>query len=195
MSDFHSICIAAAEAILGGSLSADPVEFPNAQHVHQSSWKFLARINELGMLTHISQDAMSMRSDEPAINERAYACGHMILEQARKFVRVFNVAQNSMLATLSVPEDIHRLIAERKYQGITNREYTSDQWILRGVMPLIDDSRLFAPQVLAQASDVESAVVSTDNLVGIHVIDLKWGRRATSKGGLWPAVIEALRRI
>ena len=153
-------------------------EEPQAQHVNRTSWPFLANINELGLLTWMSQDAMSMLSSRAMMNERAYVCGKMQVANGKKFVNNFNLRHDDKFATLSVYIDLRTVIAQGRYLGITNRELDEEtgEWRIRGLMPSVDDSRIH----------------TGDDTIGVHVIDLKWGRKATSASGLWKAIIAAL---
>lgn len=146
----------------------------------------MAKINGLGLLTWLSQDALSRLSKEPNFGERSYVSGHMPLDKAREFSIRFNIDHDDMLATLTIPipaDMLRTLIAEGRYQGITNREIDEDtgEWKIRGAMPSIDDERIWKHY--------------GTSLVGVHVVDLKWGRSATSKKGLWRAIIQVLNKL
>lgn len=176
---FIEDCIDAGDKIRNGYLYSE--EFPEVYHVHRSSWPYLGEINERGFLTWQSQDAMSMKSSKAVLGERAYVCGKMLHAQGKKFVTAFNLQNEDKFATLTVPiARLSGLIDQGRYLGITNREFDKEkqEWKTRGVMPAIDDSRMYTDDSV--------------HLLGIQVIDLVWGRRATSSSGLWKAILEVL---
>lgn len=184
--DFYEQAKQAEEDILEGSLEGSR---PTSQQVHRTSWKYLAKINGLGLLTYTSQDALSGPSKEANFSERAYVKGYMPVQLARRFATIFNIEHNDMMATLAVPIEktiLKALVAQGRYLGITNRhvDETTGKWNkVRGVMPSINYMLKPMSSIISEPPGIA---------VGVEVIDLKWGRSATSKKGLWKAVIHAL---
>lgn len=182
MEDFWEQTREVAKAIRGGSLYAGD-EYPNAQQVHRSSWRYLADINDLGFLTMISQDSLDWRSGYSNPAERSYVAGWVPTNLALKFIEKFNFGNNDKFACIctAVPKEVFKT---KKVIGITNYDIdkSTQQPYIRGLSPGFVDMRAMSYWMDKPVSYVEA-------------VDCKWGRPARSKKGLWKAVILALRQI
>ena len=147
----------------------------------------LAKINELGLLTWMSQDALEDVSEDVQHHERAYVCGVMPRELTKIFVTKFNVSSNCMFATMSIALPREKL-GRNVRMGITNRsvDRATGEWKIRGVAPGVTDERM----IQHMNREYEEGF-----LAEVDVIDPEWGRPATSKKGLWSAVIKILTEM
>src|SRR5437764_408314 len=98
MEDFLLDARESAERIRTGSLRQEAGE-----RVHHSSWELLAQINEKGLLTWNSQDAIDPTTGETKDTERPYVEGTMPLDRARIFVDDFNLTHDDKIAMLCIP--------------------------------------------------------------------------------------------
>lgn len=160
-------------------------EHPEAQQVHKSSWRYLADINDLGFFTTISQDARDWRTGYSNPMERSYVEGWMPTDLARKFLLNFNFGQNDKFACLCV-EQPREVFMNKKVIGIANWDKNPDgEPYIRGPSP----GAVSKAQMMGMNANYGEGAISF-----VQVVDCKWGRSATSKKGLWRAVILALRQ-
>lgn len=178
---------ASAKAIRDGILLVEPIE--EWSQVHRSSWESLAVINDLGLITYNSQDAIDQETGEVKTYERSYLEGFMLPERAQPFVEMVNMFSDkvayrmggtldpttSMAQTLLLPT-----IAVAKHQDEHGSWYTG--------MALKLDMKQRVIDRLKKEAQIPDEVPVTK----VVVFDPKWGRTAISKNGLFKEVIKAL---
>lgn len=193
MEQFVRACSNAAKEIREGSLYGGD-EYPDAQQVDQSSWEHLAQINELGMLTWVSQDAINWKTHEPNFTERSFVSGIMPAVFARSFVEDFSLRNNDKFASLclNVPKSCFKEKSDGKFiRGTTNFDEVRGTHIIEMRGPIIGTIPNETMSLLKHIHKLPDKL----DLIGVDVIDLHWGRMATSKNGLWKSVTRSLAQV
>lgn len=164
---FMERCQRSADWIRQGGLK----EADNISQVEQQSHEWLAKINELGLLTTNSQDGQE--------DERSYIFGYMPFKYAYKFVNAVNCYSDKiclLILPCDNPKPSMLPVTRWKGEGITNA------W-------LYDDLELHESE--KRAYNVPRNI----KLGYIVLIDPTWERKAYNKGGLWHDTVDALKRL
>lgn len=175
---FETLCRDAADKIRRGSLSFEPVK--DWAQVHESAWESLAQINESGLLTRNSQDAIDTHTGLVKDFERCYVIGFMPLNKAEFFVDKIN-SQSNCVAFIQTPcNEWRRSIAVSKTTAVTK---IPRYWLSTTNTP----ERILK---LQEALHIPSALP-----VGlVSVFDPRWGHPAITKSndGLFNVILYAL---
>lgn len=158
--------------------------------LHESSWPYIAEINRLGLITFAGQDAKDPVDGQVKKWERSYLTGFMPLEQAREFITNINLFEPGMTAAIcvTVPDWSPVWTQEGAAGSIATNAFWDERrgrWNMRGVS--------FYNLIKYNKAWLHRYGLPEDfPLVGVTVIDTKWGRVASSKKGLYNAVIRSL---
>ena len=162
--------------------------------VDPASFALLADINDAGMLTTNSQDAI-----EPLPVQRAYVDGLMLPAQARAYIKWLNVNTDMVaFASSMLYSDNSRATSEvfKSLPGLgiavtrTREGAAKGEWLrTTSVMPAVANSWGRA----AFEMRAVFGLLPSKDVVNVTSFDPKWGRSAVSKDGLFPAVVRALK--
>lgn len=174
---------AEAKFIRDGGLRIDS-QYPQ---VHESSWEPLAIINERGILTYGSQDAIDSESGDVKDYERSYIQACMLdTEETYQIVERFNLWSDSMIAYICVKVNETVYSKNRTSKIATSLRFHDNSWFASMSLRLVQD-----PQWNRMMRS-EFGLRKRVPIVNVCFIDAKWGRPATADNGLFNAVLEAL---
>lgn len=187
---FHAARQRMAEHIRGGGLVV-PKEYAQAD---PSSFSLLAVINEGGMLTTNSQDAI-----EPLPVQRAYVEGLMLPVHARAYLRwiTVNTGMVAFAPTVTYCDNGRAagvvdntlpavgIAVTRKREGAAAGEWKRASNLKAAFGSTWEHEAKMMINVYGMLPRKDAVLVCT--------FDPVWGRSALSKDGLFPAVIHALR--
>lgn len=190
MDSFREATRVQAERIRNGSLDE---KHPGAEQVHRSSWKYLAKVNEKGLITTNSQDAVNSYTGETKSYERAFIEGYMPIEAAILFVDRINLTFEDKIAmlVLSIPKETMTMPDGSIVKGVTiavtqRFNETTGEWFRSAQMGG------FQREEHLSIHKSWWSIPESFQMIGIQVFDTKWGRPARSKNGLFKAVIKTL---
>lgn len=171
---------AAAKFIREGGLRLEP-QYPQ---VHESSWESLALINERGVLTYGSQDAIDSNTGEKKDYERCYITAVMLdTVETYQLVERFNLWSDSMIAFVC---------AKGSRNVLSNIPVSLRFQKKRGGWFASMRLRLVMDPVWVGSARYEFGLTKRLPIVEVNFIDSKWGRPATEDNGLYSAVLQAL---
>lgn len=177
----------AADAIRGGSLLFEPIE--EWSQVHHSAWEFLAKINELGLITFNSQDSIEAVDGSVKSYERSYVEGLMPPDEAMKFCEIMNLFTDKVayFNAAKLDDDTKNSEIILRPEIIVTARSAPRNRIQRGYGLQLDHKPImisYFKQSVHVPEDIPVLVVS--------VFDPKWGRPARYRNGLFTDIIKAL---
>lgn len=167
-------------------------EGPTAEQVHRSSWKYLARINEKGLITTNSQDAVDAHTGEVKDYERPYVVGLMQFEMAKLFVDRINLNRDDIVAmiadTLPKGQGNRPDGSWKSAQIAVTRRFNEEtgEWFRSAQMSVHE------PAEMIEAFTELFSLPRNVTWIPVQIFDTKWGRPARSKNGLYKAILKAL---
>lgn len=146
--------------------------------VHRSSYEPLAQINERGLITVVSQDALDSRDGSTKNFERSFVRGFMLPEEAEVFVRRVNMNSDKVAYRLALGHypQVHDIVVSKRLDKF-GLPYPSFRLSTA-------DSPLWINKWKQDVSDIAPTLPA--------VFDPKWGRSATSKKGLFKNILDNL---
>ncbi len=180
---FNRLIRRSVKFILGGGLRYEPVY--KYMQVHHSSWEPLALINSRRLFTFDSQDALFAETGRTKPCERSYIMGFMLPSEALTFVNNINIWNDDKVALICF---------EPKEERATHGEITvtcmfdetSGTWFGSNVMDAL------MTQEYRESLNEQYRIPDSLQLYAVQVFDTKWGRSASSRNGLFNAVLRAL---
>lgn len=166
-----------AKNIREGSLHSDARD--PLTEVHKSSYEPLARINDLGLITVVSQDALDSRNGEVKRGERSFVSGFMLPREAGQLVDKINLLTDMVgfRAQISEGGNQEHIIVSR------TSNYRSSFRISLTYSPDFIDQ--WKRNVGGFSGDIPAVLVT--------IFDAKWGRSATSRKGLFNSILLLMR--
>jgi len=163
--------------------------------INPASFSLLADINDGGMLTTDSQDAI-----DPVPVQRAYVEGLMLPEQARAYIKWLNVNTEMVAFAMDVMYSDNSRATSEVYNSLlglgiavtrTREGAAAGEWMrTTSVAPVAADKW---DRMAFEMRVAFGLLPQKDEVVFVISFDPVWGRAASSKGGLFPAVIRALK--
>lgn len=178
----------AAKSIREGSLLVEPIE--KWAQVHRSSWEPLAKINDLGLITFSSQDAITAETGRINPYERPFIEGIIPTERAEEFVQKLNIFTDKVAYRHASRLEPGMKLSEQLIQPsivVTRWPGEDRSYFQRGMALHLDNKKRALDKFKEQfhvPDEIDVTVVS--------MIDPKWGRPARSKRGLFADVMKAL---
>lgn len=169
----------------------------------------ITKINSLGFLTDNSQEGVIMKGYEPdskmyyEIKERAYISGFMNKEKGRTLIRWMNMnTEMTAFEVLNESTDFfENLYMKSSSQDIPNIIVTASRSAkVKAELPKIKFSKdtqlmVVLPEIIINNFKKQSKISKTENVIYISMFDAKYGRRASSKYGLYNAIMEGFISI
>lgn len=170
--------------ILDGGLK----EPKDVSQIDPKAFPLLAKMNERGYITFDSQSGetkvykdKSNKTEKEV--ERAYVAGFMEKEFAKEFEQQFNLKTDFYCIAIIPTKDIFPY----GYTPVTKVERGAQTKHVTRSPTYIDVKTI---EVLVKQTKLPKQL--TKNMVLVECIDMKWGRKAYQKNGLFTSIVEVL---